>query len=196
MKAPQLVVADGALGIWSALARVFPEVEEQRCWNHKIRNVADRLPKRLQQAGVALLKQIPYAKTRAQAEAMRDDFVAQFGKEHPAVAETLLRDWERMVTFYRFPKEHWRHLRTTNPVESPFSMVRLRTDAGRRYKKVENATALIWRVLLVAEKTFHRVDAPKLLPELVQGIRFFDGYRMPPTLEDLAEKTGPEEAAA
>jgi transposase-like protein len=178
LRVPRLLVADGHLGIWAALAEVFPEVAEQRCWNHKLVNVLDRLPKRLQAEARALLTRIPYAETRREAEALRDEFVERYGPEHPAAAETLLRDWERMVTFYEFPKEHWKHLRTTNPVESPFAAVRLRTDAGKRYKKVANATALIWRLLMVAERTFRRLDHPELLPEVALGARYNDGLRV------------------
>ena len=127
---PRLLVADGHLGIWAAMADVFPEVAEQRCWNHKIRNVLDRLPRRLQAEARELLRQIAYAETRQEAGRLRDLFVERYGEAQPAAADTLLRDWERMVTFYDFPREHWKHLRTTNPVESPFAAVRLRTDAG------------------------------------------------------------------
>lgn len=178
MRRPQLVVADGHLGIWAAMAQIFPELAEQRCWNHKMVNVLDRLPRRLQAQAKELLKQIPYAETQQLAEKKRDRFIELYGPEHPAAAETLLRDWERMVTFYRFPKEHWRHLRTTNPVESPFASVRLRTNAGKRYKKVANATALIWRLLLVAEKSFRRLDSPELLAEVALGVTFKDGVRV------------------
>jgi transposase-like protein len=90
---------------------------------------------------------------------------------------TLLRDWERMVTFYRFPAEHWRHLRTTNVVESPFSAVRLRTDASRRYKRVEGARAVIWKMLRVAEQTWRKLNAPELLPLVASGATFTDGVR-------------------
>jgi len=135
LKTPRLLVADGHLGIWGAMADVFPEVAEQRCWNHKICNVLDRLPRRLQAEARELLRQIAYAESRAEAEQRRDLFVDRYRATHPAATETLLRDWERMVTYYDFPKEHWKHLRTTNPVESPFAAVRLRTDAGKRYKK-------------------------------------------------------------
>jgi transposase-like protein len=178
LRVPRLLIADGHLGIWAALAEVFPEVAEQRCWNHKLVNVLDRLPKRLQAEARALLTRIPYAETREQAETLREEFVERYGPEHPAAAETLLRDWERMVTFYDFPKEHWKHLRTTNPVESPFAAVRLRTDAGKRYKKVANATALIWRLLMVAERCFRRLDHPELLPEVALGARYKDGMRV------------------
>lgn len=182
---PRLVIADGHLGIWSALTEVFPEVAEQRCWNHKLINVLDRLPKRLQTEAKVLLRQIPYAETRQQAEQLRDQFVEHYGHEQPAAAETLQRDWERMVTFYDFPKEHWKHLRTTNPIESPFASVRLRTNAGKRYKKVANATALIWRLLMVAEKRFRRLDSPELLPQVALGAKFADGLRVVETDQPL-----------
>jgi len=178
MKIPRLLIADGHLGIWAAAADVFPEVAEQRCWNHKLTNVLDRVPRRLQPEARALLKEIPYAETREQAEGLRDRFLDRYGTTHPAAAETLMRDWGRMVTFYDFPKEHWKHLRTSNPVESPFAAVRLRTNAGKRYKKVANATALIWRLLMVAERTFRRLDHPDLLPQLALGARYQNGVRV------------------
>ena len=112
-----------------------------------IMNVLDDLPKRGQGKARVLLTQIPAADTRAQAEARRDKFAARYKDRYPKAVATLERDWERMVTFYDFPQQHWRHLRTTNPVESPFASVRLRTNAGKRYKRVQSATALIWRVL-------------------------------------------------
>ena len=93
---------------------------------------------------------MPYAISRAECERLRDQFATRYRQRCPKAVETLSRDWERMVTFYRFPKDHWIHLRTTNPVESPFSAVRLRTDAARRYKKVANAEALIWKILMIA----------------------------------------------
>jgi transposase-like protein len=192
MKRPRLLIADGHLGIWAAVADVFPEVAEQRCWNHKLTNVLDRLPRRLQAEARALLKEIPYAETRELAEQLRDRFVERYGTAYPVAAETLQRDWDRMVAFYDFPKEHWKHLRTSNPVESPFAAVRLRTNAGKRYKKVANATALIWRLLMVAERTFRRLDHPELLPEVALGVRFHNGVRV----VDEDQQTQNREAAA
>ena len=107
-----------------------------RCWNQWLTNVIDQLPKKEWPAAKALLRKIPYAKSRAACEQLREEFAARCRKPHPKAVETLGRDWERMVTFYRFPKDHWIQLRTTNVVESPFSALRLRTDAARRYKKV------------------------------------------------------------
>lgn len=188
MSAPRLVVADGHLGIWAALSEVFPEVAEQRCWNHKIVNVLDTLPKKLQAEARELLCRIPYAATQHEAERLREEFRSRYGQQQPKAMETLERDWERMVAFYSFPKEHWKHLRTTNPVESPFAAVRLRTAAGKRYKKVANATALIWRVLLVAERSFRRLDHPELLPEVAEGATYKDGVRVLREVQSTAEE--------
>jgi transposase-like protein len=192
MKVPRVLVADGHLGIWAAAAEIFPEIAEQRCWNHKLMNVLDRLPRRVQAEARVLLKQIPYSETRAEAERRRDQFIERYGVDHPGAAETLQRDWDRMVTFFEFPKEHWKHLRTTNPVESPFAAVRLRTDAAKRYKKVVNASALIWRLLLVAERTFRRLDHPEHLAEVALGARYRDGVRV----IDEGSETRDQEAAA
>jgi transposase-like protein len=178
MSAPQLVIADGHLGIWAALSEIFPQAAQQRCWNHKLVNVLDALPKRKQAEARERLRRIPYAPTRREAERLRDEFRSLYSKDHLKAVETLERDWERMVAFYAFPKEHWKHLRTTNPVESPFAAVRLRTAAGKRYKKVVNATALIWRVLMVAERSFRRLDHPELLPEIAEGAIYEDGVRV------------------
>jgi putative transposase len=177
LKLPRLSVADGHLGIWAALGELHPEGAEQRCWNHKIVNVLDDLPKKEQPQAAELLKAMPYAETQAECERMRDAFALRYGKSDPKAVATLSRDWERMVTFYRFPKEHWRHLRTTNPVESPFSLVRLRTDASRRYKRADGAKAIIWKMLRVAEQTWRKLNAPDLLPWVASGVRFPDGVR-------------------
>lgn len=179
LQLPRLVIGDGHLGIWGALRNVYPETEEQRCWNHKILNVLDKLPKQQQAAATKLLCQIPYAETRREAERRRGQFVrwcAQRG--YPEAAQCLEADWERMVTFYRFPKAHWQHLRTTNPVESPFAAARLRTDAAKRFKQVKNATAVIWKMLLVAERAFRRVKHPELMWELYRGVQYVDGVRV------------------
>jgi len=167
MNYPCLAVGDGNLGFWGALTNIYPGALEQRCWNHKMVNVLDKLPKKLQGQAKRHLQDIVYAQTREAAEAERDDFVHWCGAEgYRNAGETLVRDWDRMVTFYRFPQEHWRHLRTTNVVESPFAGLRLRTDAAKRYKKVENATAVIWKMLLLAEQRFHRLDAPEKLMQV------------------------------
>lgn len=175
LEAPKLLVADGNLGIWAALSQVFPETQGGRCWNHRIVNVLDQLPKKLQPQARELLCQIPYAPARAEAERRRNAFARRYRRTYPKAVAILEKDWDAMVTFYDFPEAHWKHLRTTNVVESPFASVKLRTTAAKRYKKVENATALIWRVLCVAENRFRKLDAPELLAQVYAGARFVDG---------------------
>jgi transposase-like protein len=176
LRPPRLVMGDGHLGIWAALREVYPEAEAQRCWNHKILNVLDKLPTRQQQEAKALVCQIPYAPTRREAEHRRDQCVRWCGQQRvPDAAKCLEADWDRLVTFYRFPQPHWQHLRTTNPVEAPFAAARLRTDAAKRFRVVQNATAVIWKMLLVAEQTFRRLKHPELMPAAYRGGTFIDG---------------------
>jgi putative transposase len=120
---------------------------------------------------------MPYAETQAACEALRAEFTTRYRKVAPQAAERLADDWERLVTFYQFPREHWPHLRTTNIVESPFATVRLRTTAAKRFKKVENATALIWKILRVAESTFRRLKGAELLPAVYAGVQYMDGVQ-------------------
>jgi putative transposase len=174
----KVTVADGHLGIWGALRDVDLGAEEQRCWNHKLTNVIDQLPRKEWPEARKLLRKIPYAETEKECERLRDQFAARYRKAYPKAVETLCRDWERMVTFYRFPQDHWTHLRTTNPVESPFSAVRLRTDAAKRYKKIVNAEALIWKILMIAEKKFRRLNSPELLEAVHRGQQFVDGIAL------------------
>jgi transposase-like protein len=175
LKPWRCTIADGHLGIWAALAEQQPTAAEQRCWNHKIINVLDAIPTKHQTEAMTLLKTMPYAETRRASERIRDQFSRQYRAVAPKAVERLHQDWERLVTFYQFPKDHWRHLRTTNVVESPFAAVRLRTTAGKRYKRVESATVLIWKVLQVAERTFRRLNAPELLPAVYAGRHYVDG---------------------
>jgi transposase-like protein len=175
LKLGRLTIADGHLGIWSALGELHPEGKEQRCWNHKIRNVLDCIPKRIRSEAGEYLKRIPYAETLSECNRLRDIFLDRYRRDYPKAIEKLLSDWDRMVTFYSFPKEHWTHIRTTNVVESPFSSVRLRTDAAKRFKKVQNATAMIWKLLYVAEKNFRTLKGFWLLSDVYKGKMFIDG---------------------
>ena len=159
LKLPLLAVADGHLGIWAALSELHPEGRQQRCWNHKNVNVLDKLPKKEQPAAKQLLRSMSYAETQAECEKQRDRFVSRYRKTYPKVTECLLNDWDRMITFYDFPKEHWVHLRTTNIVESPFDMIRLRTNAARRFKRVDNASSMIWKLLMIASKAWRCLKA-------------------------------------
>jgi putative transposase len=175
LKLGRLTIADGHLGIWSALGELHPEGKEQRCWNHKIRNVLDCISKRIRSEAGEYLKRIPYAETLSECERLRDIFVNRYRKDYPKATEKLLSDWDRMITFYSFPKEHWPHIRTTNVVESPFSTVRLRTDAAKRFKKVQSATAMIWKLLQVAEKSFRCLKGHWILPDVYKEKVYVDG---------------------
>ena len=175
LRAPKLFVADGCAGAWAAVSEIWPSSREQRCWNHRITNVLDQLPKKVQSEARELLCQIPYSGTRAEAEQRRNAFARRYRKAYPKAVGILEKDWERLVAFYDFPEAHWKHLRTTNVVESPFASVRLRTAAAKRYKRVDNATAMIWKLLLVAESRFRRLNAPELLSDVYNGVEFEDG---------------------
>ena len=175
IEAPRLLMADGNAAIWGAVRQVWPEAGEQRCWNHKMRNVLDRLPQREQSEAKDLLRAVVYAPSRAEAVKAREVFARRYRPWYPKAVDVLEDDWERMVAFYDFPEDHWKHLRTTNVVESPFAALRLRTTAEKRFKRVESATALIWKLLLVAEKRFRRLDAPHLLKDVFEGRKFEDG---------------------
>jgi transposase-like protein len=170
-------IADGHLGIWAALAEQQPTAAEQRCWNHRMTNVLDAIPTKHQAQARTLLCAMPYAESQAACEALRAQFAKRYSQLAPKAAERLTADWERLVTFYQFPREHWRHLRTTNIVESPVAAVRLRTTAAKRFKKVDSATALIWKLLQVAEQTFRRLNAPELLPAVFAGAKYGDGIK-------------------
>lgn len=178
MNAPRLVIGDGHLGIWGALRNVWPEADERRCWNHKVLNVLEQLRRRRQAAAKSILRAIAYAPTRAEAEPKCREFEAWCCRHgYGKAAETLGRDWERMVTCDRYPNEHWLHLRTANVVESPFVALPLRTDAAKRFKKVERATAVIWKMMVVVQARFRRLNAPELLAKAYAGVCYKDWSR-------------------
>lgn len=181
---PRLVIADGNLGLWAALAQIYPEASEQRCWNHRLLNVLDRVPRKSQAATQVWLRQIMYADSREKAVELRGKFRSWCEKYgHGAAAQVLSEDWERLVAYYDYPQAHWRHLRTSNPVESPFASARLRTGAAKRFKKAENATAMLWKLLRVAEQRFRKVQAPALMATVAAGVRYENGRPVRPEPE-------------
>lgn len=177
LRAPKLIIADGHFGIWGAGATIYPTSDEQRCWNHKLRNVLDAVSKKRQAEVKAQLQAIAHAETLRAATTLRDTFARTYGRVFPKAVACLERDWERLVAYYAFPQEHWAHLRTTNVIESPFAAVRLRTSAAKRFKRVDNATALIWKTLLVVEQHFRKLNAPHLCTAVYDGVVFRDGIR-------------------
>jgi putative transposase len=177
LKPWKVTEADGHLGIWSALGELCPEAQEQRCWNHRLTNVIDLLPKTQWPAANELLRQIPYADTRAECERRREQFAARYRKASQSGRDARPRlgaDGD-LLSLSQRPLGP---LRTTNVVESPFAAVRLRTDAARRYKKVANAETLIWKILMLAEKKFRRLKAPELLQQVNNGHRFENGIEV------------------
>jgi transposase-like protein len=172
--------------LWAALGEQYATLAAQRCWNHRIANVLDAMPKKHQTEARALLCAMPYAETQAACEALRAEFTTRYRKLALKAVERLADDWERLVTFYRFPREHWPHLRTSNVIESPFATVRLRTTAAKRFKKVENATALIWKILQVAESTFRRLKEAELLPAVYAGAQYVNGVLKIRTQQQIA----------
>lgn len=179
MNAPSVVIGDGHLGIWAALTNVYPTSREQRCWNHRMVNVLDKISKKYQQQGKTLLREIPYAESESKAEQAKRRF-QQWCKDHDfdEASKLIDKDWHRMIAFYGFPKDHWTHLRTTNVIESPFAALRLRTDAAKRFKKVTNATAVIFKCLLVAQKNFRGLNGQQFLKDVFHGVAFKDGERV------------------
>jgi transposase-like protein len=175
-EAPLLAIGDGALGLWAALDEVFPTTRHQRCWNHRTLNVLDKLPKRLQPAVRTELHALAEAPSRLDCERRRDALCARLrapGQE-PAAA-CLERDWEDFVTFYDFPQEHWVHLRTSNPIESIFSGVRLRTNASKRLRVRENALYLVFKLVVRLSLNWRCINAPNQLRLLLAGHDFHDG---------------------
>lgn len=188
LTAPLLAIGDGGLGLWAALDEVFPSTEHQRCWNHRVLNVQDKLPKRLQAEARRRLHEMWTAETQAECERLRDEYIADLrGAGQSAAAETVLRDWEDFVRFYHYPKEHWLHLRTSNPVESIFAGVRLRTDATKRMRKRSAALYLVFKVIERLSGSWRALNGGENLMVLVlEGCVFKDGLRQPRRETDQA----------
>ncbi len=175
MKVPRLAVADGALGFWRALHEVYPQTQGQRCWVHKMVNILDKLPQRLQGRAKAQLREIMLAPTRQDAVAEISRFVAEFEEKYPKATETLTKDQDKLLTYFDFPALHWIHLRTTNPVESPFATVKQRMKKTKGSGSREAGLAMAFKLLLQAETKWRRLNAPHLLPLVQSGMRFPNG---------------------
>jgi len=175
MPAPILAIADGNVGFWAALREVYPQSQEQRCWKHKIANVLDRLPKRLQARAKDMLHEIMYAPDRESALQEIAHFSAESEARYSKAVETLTKDQDQLLTFFDFPAEHWIHLRTTNPIESPSATVKARTKVTKGAGLREADLAVAFKLLLTAEKHWRRVNAPHLVALVKAGVKFQDG---------------------
>ncbi|MDA8238327.1 MAG: IS256 family transposase [Chloroflexi bacterium] len=192
LEAPMLAVGDGALGLWAALREVFPETRHQRCWNHKAMNLTDKVPKRLQPELRHRLRAVWNAPSRRECELRRDE-LAQWlhTRGQDPASETLFRDWDDLTTFYDFPAEHWIHLRTSNPVESVFAGVRLRTNVSKRMRRRDSALYLVFKITQRLELGWRPLNGGlTIMTLLLRGARFVDGIYIP------ADHTREEESAA
>jgi len=172
---PKLAVGDGALGFWAALSEVSGSTRQQRCWVHKTANVLNKLPKSLQAKAKSDLKDIWMAETRVDAEAAFDLFIEKYGVKYDKAVACLTKDRDALLAFYDFPAEHWKHLRTTNPIESAFATVRHRTKRSKNCLTRKTAMAMVFKLLIAAEKRWRGVDGKHLLPRIQQGAKFNDG---------------------
>jgi len=175
---PQLAVGDGALGFWKALDEVWPNTPAQRCWVHKTANVLNKLPKSLHAKAKQALHDIWMAETKRDAEAAFDAFAETYGRKYDKAVECLGKDRDTLLAFYDFPAEHWRHLRTTNPIESAFATVRHRTTRSKGCLSNATALAMIFKLAQAAEKSWHRLKGYALLPKLILGVKFNDGIEV------------------
>jgi len=175
---PELAVADGALGFWQAVEEVWPKTCGQRCWVHKTANVLNKLPKSQQPKAKRAIQEIWMAETKKDALAAFDAFAETWGIKYEKAVECLTKDRDALLAFYDFPAEHWKHLRTTNPIESSFATVRHRTIRSKGCLSNKTALAMIFKLAEAAEKSWRRLDGHNQLPKLILGVRFSDGVEV------------------
>jgi transposase-like protein len=178
LQPPVLAVGDGALGFWAAVRDVWPETREQRDWCHKMVNILDKLPRRLHAKAKRTLREIMYAETREQADELVDRFAREYDAKYPKAVACLVEDRETLLTHFAFPAEHWIHLRTTNPIESPFATVRLRQRVTKGAGSRTKGLTMAFKLLDMAEKRWRRLNAAHLLPLVRARMEFIDGVRV------------------
>ena len=183
--APKLAVGDGAMGFWAALSKVYPETEHQRCWVHKTANVLNKLPKSVQPKVKADLHEIWMAETRDEAHKAFDRTVKRFEAKYPRAMECLAKDREELLAFYDYPAEHWVHIRTTNPIESTFATVRLRSKRSRNCGSRATTLAMVFKLLQSAQKRWKRIKGFNKLELVVNNVQFKDGE----PLTDQSDRT-------
>jgi putative transposase len=176
-RAARLAIGDGALGFWAALRQIYPATREQRCWVHKTANVLNKMPKSIQAKAKAMLHDIWMAETRSQAQKAFGLFISTFQAKYPQAVECLLKDRDVLLTFYDFPAEHWIHLRTTNPIESTFATVRLRTERTKGCGSRTTCLTMVFKLAQCAERRWHRLNGKEQLSEVIQNVKFVDGIK-------------------
>ncbi len=175
---PMLAIGDGALGFWKAVAKKWPQTAQQRCWVHKTANVLNKVPKAVQPKLKAALHDIWMAETRQAAGKAFDSCVKRFEAKYPKATDCLQKDKVAMLVFYDFPATHWQHIRTTNPIESVFATVRLRTAKIKNCGSRTTTLTMAWQLMTMAQKRWRRLRGYKLLADVVEGVKFKDGERI------------------
>lgn len=189
---PELAVGDGALGFWPALEEVYPRARHQRCWVHKTANVLDKLPKSLQAMAKRKLQAIYMAPTRQEAIGAMDEFEALFGAKYPKATTCLRKDQDVLLTFYDFPAAHWKHLRTTNPIESTFATVRHRTRQTKGCGSRAATLAMVYKLGREAEKHWRKLDGSTFILKVLHGVRFQDGEELQKDGRNLSPNPRPK----
>jgi len=175
---PKLAIADGALGFWQALAEIWPQARGQRCWVHKTANVLNKLPKSQQSKAKRALQEIWMAETKKDALVAFDAFIETWGVKYDRAVDCLVKDRDALLTFYDFPAEQWKHLRTTNVIESAFATVRHRTVRSKGCLSNKTALAMIFKLAEAAEKSWRHLDGHNQLPKVIHGVKFTDGIEV------------------
>jgi len=174
---PKLATGDGGLGFWAALREIYPGTKEQRCWVHKTANVLNKMPKHVQSKAKSMLQDIWMAETRKLAQKAFELFISTFQAKYPEAVECLVKDRDVLLTFYDFPAEHWVHLRTTNPIESTFATVRLRTERTKGCGSRMACLTMVFKLAQCAERHWHRLNGKDLIAEVIECVKFVDGVR-------------------
>jgi putative transposase len=175
---PELMIADGALGFWKAAGEVWPKAAGQRCWVHKTANVLAKLPKSQQPKAKRACQEIWMAETKAAAEVAFDAFIESYTLKYEKAADCLAKDRDALLAFYDFPAEHWKHLRTTNPIESTFATVRHRTIRAKGCLSNKTALAMVFKLVEGAQRSWRRLEGQAQLPKLIRGVKFADGLEV------------------
>lgn len=175
---PKLAVGDGALGFWNALSKLCPDTAHQRCWGHKTANVLEKLPKSMQPKVKSALHDIYLAEKRKDAYQAFDDALERFSAKYPKAINCLEKDKEELLAFYDFPAEHWQHIRTTNPIESAFATVRLRSKRSKNCGSRDTTLAMVFKLLQTAQKRWKRIKGFRLLKLVAENVKFKNGERV------------------
>jgi transposase-like protein len=175
---PKLAIGDGAMGFWGALEEVWPETHHQRCWVHKTANILNKMPKSIQSKAKQDIHNIWMAEGKEDANKAFDLFLDKYSVKYQQAAACMEKDRQALLTFYDFPAEHWKHIRTTNPIESTFATVRHRTKRSKGCLSRETALIMVFKLIKTAEKTWRRLDGKNQLPKVITGVKFSDGYEV------------------